>query len=120
MIILGIDTSCDDTSAAVVEDGLHIRSNVISSQIPFHRKYGGVVPEIAARKHVELINVVIKESMESAGVSWKDLDAVAVDALLARQDEDGKWMDAICPEYGTAMACFILQMPNNYLPIIQR
>jgi len=78
MLILGIDTSCDDTSASVVEDGKYIRSNIISSQIPFHRKYGGVVPEIAARKHVELINYVIREAMETASVTWHDLDSIAV------------------------------------------
>jgi N6-L-threonylcarbamoyladenine synthase len=57
MLVLGIETSCDDTSAAVVEDGLHIRSNVISSQIKEHAPFGGVVPEIAARKHVEAIGL---------------------------------------------------------------
>ncbi|OGL47251.1 MAG: tRNA (adenosine(37)-N6)-threonylcarbamoyltransferase complex transferase subunit TsaD [Candidatus Schekmanbacteria bacterium RBG_13_48_7] len=78
MIILGIDTSCDDTSVSVVEDGKNILSNIVSSQILFHEKYGGVVPEIAARKHLELINFAIQEALETASVSWKDLHAVAV------------------------------------------
>lgn len=78
MLILAIETSCDETSAAVVRDGREILSNVISSQVDFHRKYGGIVPELAARKHVEVISPVIKEAMDSAGVNFKDLGAVAV------------------------------------------
>ena len=78
MLVLAIETSCDETSAAVVRDGQEILSNVISSQVDFHRKYGGIVPELAARKHVEVISPVIKEAMDSAGVKYKDLSAVAV------------------------------------------
>ncbi len=78
IIILGVETSCDETSAAVVADGHEILSNIISSQIPVHRKFGGVVPEIASRKHVELISSVIAEAMEKAGVAYSDLTAVAV------------------------------------------
>mgnify|MGYP002823694179 FL=1 len=63
--ILGIDTSCDDTSVAVVEDGRKIRSNIISSQVDLHQKYGGIVPELASRKHVELINYIIDEALEA-------------------------------------------------------
>ena len=76
--ILGIDTSCDDTSVAVVEDGRKIRSNIISSQVDLHQKYGGIVPELASRKHVELINYIIDEALEAAGISLADLDAIAV------------------------------------------
>lgn len=76
--ILGIETSCDETSAAVVRDGIEILSNIISSQVDVHRKFGGVVPEVASRKHLELINPVIRESLETAGVSFAELDAVAV------------------------------------------
>jgi N6-L-threonylcarbamoyladenine synthase len=61
--ILGIDTSCDDTSVAVVEDGKHILSNVISSQFDLHKKYGGIVPELASRKHIESINYIIDQAM---------------------------------------------------------
>jgi N6-L-threonylcarbamoyladenine synthase len=78
MMILAIETSCDETSAAVVKDGQAVLSNVISSQIEFHKKYGGIVPEVAARKHIEVINLVIKEAMDTAGVSFSELDAVAV------------------------------------------
>ncbi len=78
MNILGIETSCDDTAAAVVADGSRILSNVISSQNEFHGKYGGIVPEIASRKHVELILYVIQEALETADVSYQEIDAIAV------------------------------------------
>jgi len=77
VIILAIETSCDETSAAVVYNGLHVLSNVVSSQIELHKKYGGVVPEIASRKHLELINPVISEALHQAGMDFSDLDAVA-------------------------------------------
>ncbi len=78
MKILGIETSCDDTSAAVVEDGNRILSNVVSSQVEFHRPYGGVVPEVASRHHLLLINPVIDEALERAGAGLDDIDAIAV------------------------------------------
>jgi N6-L-threonylcarbamoyladenine synthase len=77
-LILGIETSCDETAAAVVEDGRRILSNVVASQIDIHRRYGGVFPEVASRQHILSITPVIKEAMEEAGVSWDDLEAVAV------------------------------------------
>lgn len=80
MLILGIETSCDDTSAAVVEDGMTIRSNIISSQIKEHAPFGGIVPEIAARKHVESIGIIVEDALAEAGVSYEDLDAIAVTA----------------------------------------
>ncbi|MCF8010354.1 MAG: tRNA (adenosine(37)-N6)-threonylcarbamoyltransferase complex transferase subunit TsaD [Clostridiales bacterium] len=76
--ILGIETSCDETAASVVVDGREISSNVISSQIDIHSKFGGVVPEEASRKHLETINAVIQEALDEAGITFKDLDAVAV------------------------------------------
>lgn len=76
--ILAVETSCDETSAAVIADGREIMSNIISSQVPVHRKFGGVVPEIASRKHVELLNAVVQEALTEAGVTFKDLTAVAV------------------------------------------
>ncbi|AEG16500.1 O-sialoglycoprotein endopeptidase [Desulfofundulus kuznetsovii DSM 6115] len=76
--ILAIETSCDETSAAVVADGVEVLSNIISSQVDVHRKFGGVVPEVASRKHLELINHVIKEALDQAGLDFGDLDAVAV------------------------------------------
>lgn len=78
MLILAIETSCDETSAAVVRDGHEVLSNVISSQIEFHKKYGGIVPEVAARKHIEVISPVIKEALEQAECGFKEIDAVAV------------------------------------------
>ena len=76
--VLGIETSCDETAAAVVKNGKEIVSNVVSSQMESHRRFGGVVPEIASRHHVEQITLVIEEAMRQAGVSFSDLDAVAV------------------------------------------
>lgn len=76
--ILAIESSCDETAAAVVVNGRDVRSNIISSQIDLHTVYGGVVPEIASRKHVENINYVIQEALETAGMTLNDMDAVAV------------------------------------------
>lgn len=78
VVILGVETSCDETSAAVVVDGQDVRSNIISSQVDVHKKFGGVVPEVASRKHLEMINGVIQEALDKAGIGFKDLDAVAV------------------------------------------
>ncbi|HET6454533.1 MAG TPA: tRNA (adenosine(37)-N6)-threonylcarbamoyltransferase complex transferase subunit TsaD, partial [Armatimonadota bacterium] len=78
MNILGIETSCDETSAAVLSDGRDILSNVIASQTDLHAKFGGIVPEIASRKHVEVLNAVIQEALDGAGVGFSDLNAVAV------------------------------------------
>ncbi len=76
--ILAIESSCDETAAAVVVNGRDVRSNVISSQIELHTLYGGVVPEIASRKHIEKINQVIAEAMNEANVQWEDIDAIGV------------------------------------------
>lgn len=76
--ILAIESSCDETAAAVVRNGREVLSNVISSQIDLHTLYGGVVPEIASRKHIERINQVIEEALSTAGVSLAQTDAVAV------------------------------------------
>ncbi|HZJ58155.1 MAG TPA: tRNA (adenosine(37)-N6)-threonylcarbamoyltransferase complex transferase subunit TsaD [Clostridia bacterium] len=78
VIILGIETSCDETSAAVVRNGREVLGHKIASQIELHRKYGGVVPEIASRKHVEVINPLIDETIEEAGMSLREMDAIAV------------------------------------------
>jgi N6-L-threonylcarbamoyladenine synthase len=78
VLLLALETSCDETSAAVVKDGEEVLSNVISSQVEFHRKYGGIVPELASRKHIEVISPIIQEALDKAGVSFKDLDAIAV------------------------------------------
>lgn len=76
--ILAIETSCDETSAAVVEDGVRVLSNIVSSQVQTHQRYGGVVPEIASRKHVEQVTFIIEQALEQAGVGLDGLDAVAV------------------------------------------
>ncbi len=80
MLILGIETSCDETSAAVVEDGKNILSSTIAGQLDLLKKYGGVVPEVAARRHAELIGYVIKEALDTAGETLDDINAVAVTA----------------------------------------
>ncbi|MCR8844147.1 tRNA (adenosine(37)-N6)-threonylcarbamoyltransferase complex transferase subunit TsaD [Paenibacillus sp. SC116] len=76
--ILAIETSCDETSVAIVRDGHAVLSNMISSQIDVHRRFGGVVPEIASRKHVETITVMIEQAVEEAGISLNDVSAIAV------------------------------------------
>lgn len=78
VFILAIESSCDETAAAVVKNGREVLSNVISSQIALHTLYGGVVPEIASRKHIEKINYVIQEALCQADVTLKDLDAIGV------------------------------------------
>ncbi len=78
IIILGIETSCDETAAAVVADGKVIKSSVVASQTKLHEKYGGVVPEIASRAHIENIYPVVKEAIEQAGIGKDDIDAIAV------------------------------------------
>jgi len=78
MIILGIETSCDETAAAVVVDGIQILSSVVSSQIDIHHPYGGVVPELASRKHMEAIVPVVTEALAASGMDSKQLDALAV------------------------------------------
>lgn len=76
--ILAIESSCDETSAAVVDDGRIIRSNIIYTQIATHKAYGGVVPEIASREHLRKISPVVTSAVEESGLSWQDIDAVAV------------------------------------------
>jgi N6-L-threonylcarbamoyladenine synthase len=78
MLILGIDTSCDDTSASVVESGTKMLSNIISNQTEIHKRYGGIVPELASRRHIEMIWPVVDEAMKASGVSYKDLACIAV------------------------------------------
>ena len=78
MLILGIESSCDETAASVIEDHTTVRSNIVASQIAEHRLYGGVVPEIASRRHCENVLWVVQQALEEANVTLKDLDAVAV------------------------------------------
>lgn len=78
MKILGIESSCDETAASIVEDGRILLSNVVNSQIDIHAVYGGVVPEVAARSHIEVVNPVINQALTDANLTWNDIDAIAV------------------------------------------
>ena len=78
VIILGMETSCDETAVSIVKNGKEILSNVVASQIESHKRFGGVVPEIASRHHVEQITVVIEEALKEANISYEDIDAIAV------------------------------------------
>ena len=78
VLILAIESSCDETAVAVVKNGREVLSNVINTQIAIHTEYGGVVPEIASRKHIENINPVIRKALEDAGVTLDDIDAIGV------------------------------------------
>ena len=78
MLILGIETSCDETAAAVVENGSKVLSNVVVSQIDIFAEYGGVIPEVAARNHLEVMMPVVKKALEDANKTWDDIDAIAV------------------------------------------
>ncbi len=78
MLTLAIETSCDETACAVIKDGREVLSNIISSQIDIHKKFGGVVPEIASRKHIEAINNIIQEALDEANISFDDIDLVGV------------------------------------------
>src|SRR4028118_1420049 len=105
MLVLGIESSCDETAAAVVRDGREILSSVISSQIDLHKPYGGVVPELASREHLNKIEPVVKEALERANVDLNELDAVAITqgpGLI------GSLLVGVC--YGKALA-FALDKP---------
>ncbi len=78
MLVLGIETSCDETGASVVKDGRRILSNTVASSLEFHKKYGGVVPEIATRYHVEVIDYVVRDALDTAGIRPRDVDMIAV------------------------------------------
>ena len=78
IITLGIESSCDETSVAVVRNGREVLSNIINSQIPVHKQFGGVVPEIASRKHTSAISLVVREALEKANMTFDDIDGIAV------------------------------------------
>lgn len=78
MLVLGIETSCDETAAAVVKDGYELLSNAVASSMDIQAKYGGVVPEIAARSHIESISPIVEQALSDAQCSWSDIDAIAV------------------------------------------
>ena len=76
ILTLGIESSCDETSVSVVKNGREVLSNVIDTQIPIHEKYGGVVPEIASRNHIEAISRVTKRALKDANITFDDIDAI--------------------------------------------
>src|SRR5262249_40015991 len=78
LTVLAIETSCDETSAAIVVDGREVRSNIVSSQVDLHARYGGVVPEIAARAHIERVGPIVEEALNVGGATYADIDAIAV------------------------------------------
>jgi N6-L-threonylcarbamoyladenine synthase len=78
MYVLGIETSCDETAASVVRDGRRIYSNIIASSLEFHKKYGGVIPEIASRMHLDTINYVVDMALHDAGIKLRDIESIAV------------------------------------------
>ena len=78
MICLGIESSCDETAVAIIKDGREVLSNIISTQIPIHKEFGGVVPEIASRKHLTNISFVVKEALDEANIDFKDIDYIGV------------------------------------------
>ena len=78
MIVLGIETSCDETAVAVVQDGFTVRANLIAAQMHLHERFGGVVPEVAARAHVEALNPLLADTLQAAGIGFSDVDGVAV------------------------------------------
>ncbi len=112
MIILGIETSCDETSVAIVKDGRFVLSNIISSSADLFIEYGGVVPEIASRKHVEFILPVIKKAIEEAKINKKDIDAIAV---TQGPGLVGALLVGITAAKAMAMALDIPLIPVNHL-----
>ena len=94
VLILAIESSCDETAAAVVKNGREVLSNVISSQIALHTLYGGVVPEIASRKHIEKINQVIQAALDEARVTLQDITAVGVTYGPAGRSPAGRRAEA--------------------------
>ena len=86
-VIMAIESSCDETACAIIKNGHEICANVVSTQIKIHEKFGGVVPEVASRKHLEYIDIVIEEALSESGYTFDELDAVAVTmgpGLIAR------------------------------------
>jgi N6-L-threonylcarbamoyladenine synthase len=112
MLVLGIETSCDDTAAAVVKDGRLILSNVVSSQVEVHRKYGGVVPELASRRHMESIGPVIEMAFFEAGVDWPDVDGIAV---TRGPGLVGSLLVGVCAAKGAAFARGLPLIGVNHL-----
>jgi N6-L-threonylcarbamoyladenine synthase len=110
--ILGIETSCDETAAAIVEDGRVVRSSIVLSQIDIHQRFGGVVPEVAARAHLKVIDAIVDEALQKAGCNLKDVDAIAVTqgpGLI------GALLVGIAYAKGLALASGIPLIPVNHV-----
>ncbi len=112
MIILGIETSCDECAAAVVEGARTIRSSVVSSQIELHAPYGGVVPEVASRSHMETIHHVVADALRQAGIEARDVDAIAV---THRPGLIGSLLVGLCAAKGLALALGKPLIPVNHV-----
>ncbi len=111
-LILGIETSCDETAAAVVADGRRILSNVVASQVDLHARYGGVFPELASRAHIEAIVPVVQEAMDQAGTTWDDLTAIAV---TVGPGLVGSLLVGVNVAKGLALGRGLLLIPVNHL-----
>ncbi|MGZ6927885.1 MAG: tRNA (adenosine(37)-N6)-threonylcarbamoyltransferase complex transferase subunit TsaD [Acidimicrobiia bacterium] len=112
MIVLGIETSCDETAAAIVADGWDVRSNVVSSQVDLHARFGGVVPEIASRAHLELVNGVIADALGLAGITFARVDAVAA---TCGPGLAGALLVGVSAAKAIALACRIPYVGVNHL-----
>lgn len=112
MIILGIESSCDDTSVAIVEDGHQIRANIVSSQEKFHAKFSGVVPEIASRRHLEVIHFLVEDALAEAGITFEDVDKIAV---TNRPGLVGSLLVGVSAAKGYSYAKGIPLVPVNHL-----
>ena len=112
MLILGIETSCDETAAAVVEDGARVRSSIVSSQVDLHARFGGVVPELASRAHLELINPVVAAALEEAGIGFADVDAVAA---TSGPGLVGALLVGVSAAKAIALACDVPYVAVNHL-----
>ena len=123
-LILGIESSCDETAASVVKNGRTVLSNVISSQIEIHKLYGGVVPEIASRNHIERINQVIQEALDEANVTLDDIDAIGVTygpglvgALLIEGHVSANYIEH--PDLEPPFLCAIVSGGHTHLVIVK-
>jgi len=112
VLILGIETSCDETAAAVVEDGARVRSSIVSSQVDLHARFGGVVPELASRAHLELINPVVAAALEEAGIGFADVDAVAA---TSGPGLVGALLVGVSAAKAIALACDVPYVAVNHL-----
>lgn len=112
MLVLGIETSCDETAIAVVEKGIKILSNVVASSLKFHQRYRGIVPEIASRKHLETISTVLIDALRTARVSFKDIDLIAI---TQKPGLPGSLLVGICFAEALSVAQKIPLIPIDHL-----